>query len=55
MYSTFGKAQISTVDVFYICLCSNNKDFRSICNKSGIILNVSFNYSNGENKYDYII
>ena len=56
MFSTLGEAQISTDGLFINADSGfDSKDFRSICNKWGIIPNVAFNYRNGENKDEYLL
>ena len=56
LFSTLGEAKISTDGLFINADSGfDSKDFRSICEKWGVIPNVAFNYRNGENKDEYLL
>jgi len=56
LFSTLVEAQISTDGLFINADSGfDSKDFRSVCNKWGIIPNVAFNYRNGESKDEYLL
>ena len=56
LFSTLEQAKIS-IDGLFVNADSgfDSKNFRSICEKRGVIPNVAFNYRNGENKDEYLL
>ena len=56
LFSTLTEAKISTDGLFLNADSGfDSKEFRSICNKWGVISNVAFNYRNGETKDKYLL
>ena len=56
LFCTLEEAKISTDGLFINADSGfDSKDFRSVCNKWGIIPNVAFNYRNGKTKEKYIL
>ena len=56
LFSTLKEAKICTDGLFINADSGfDSNDFRSVCNKWGIIPNVAFNYRNGKTKDKYIL
>ena len=56
LFSTLAEAKISTDGLFINADSGfDSKDFRSICEKWGVVPNVAFNYRNGENKDELLL